>query len=300
MNSLSTIEQLAEGHHFQRFLYNPVRYIFGIVYSKLIFPIFKKGTQQSCTTYFNKKMDVLLPAGLDIFLLGAKTHNSEIRLARFLHSHLKDGDVFCDVGAHFGYFSLLAAQRVGDAGQVIAIEASSQIFRMLKANVETEKNIEIHHLACGKEDGTISFSEFPLLYSEYNTLYPAQFEKTAWVKKYRAKQVQVPIKKLDTLFSTTNFKPNMIKIDTEGAEYDVILGCAKLLSQVKPIIILEYLFPTNTGDIYHQAGTALIQSGYECHIINADGSLRPMALTAIPDYFSATHTTSDNIVFLPL
>jgi len=50
--------------------------------------------------------------------------------------HLQRGDVYVDVGANIGYYTLVAAQRVGVTGKVIAYEPDPDNFALLKANVE--------------------------------------------------------------------------------------------------------------------------------------------------------------------
>ena len=49
---------------------------------------------------------------------------------------LQPGDVFVDVGANIGYFSVLAASLVGDAGKVFAFEPDPDNFQLLCANAE--------------------------------------------------------------------------------------------------------------------------------------------------------------------
>lgn len=59
----------------------------------------------------------------------------EPNLTYFLAAALKPGDVFIDVGANIGYFTLLAAGKVGPAGKVHAIEASPGTYELLMANL---------------------------------------------------------------------------------------------------------------------------------------------------------------------
>ena len=59
----------------------------------------------------------------------------EPNLTYFLLDRLRPGDVFIDVGANIGYFTLLAAGRVGPQGKVYAIEASPETFALLQRNI---------------------------------------------------------------------------------------------------------------------------------------------------------------------
>jgi len=59
----------------------------------------------------------------------------EPNLTYFARSVLKPGDIFIDVGANIGYYTILAATQVGPAGKVYAIEASPTTYGLLRANV---------------------------------------------------------------------------------------------------------------------------------------------------------------------
>jgi FkbM family methyltransferase len=59
----------------------------------------------------------------------------EPSLSAWIESRLSPGDVFVDVGANIGYFTLLAAQRVGSAGKVVAVEAMPAIYQHLATHV---------------------------------------------------------------------------------------------------------------------------------------------------------------------
>lgn len=59
----------------------------------------------------------------------------EPNLTAWIVSRLKNGDVFVDVGANVGYFTLLAARCVGPEGRVVAVEAMPAIFEHLAKHV---------------------------------------------------------------------------------------------------------------------------------------------------------------------
>src|SRR5512144_3024896 len=72
-------------------------------------------------------------------------------LTRFLEANLKPGDAFIDVGAHVGYFTLLAARLVTEAGIVLSIEPNPAALEQLRQNVDRSrlKNVHVAHTACG-------------------------------------------------------------------------------------------------------------------------------------------------------
>src|SRR5271154_1682751 len=80
----------------------------------------------------------------------------EPNLTAFLNRRLKSGDVFIDIGANIGYYSLLAERRVGPGGSVLAIEASPSIYDLLRKNISLNEGQRIRavHRAVTDYEGT--------------------------------------------------------------------------------------------------------------------------------------------------
>ncbi len=150
-------EQKARSSRVHRLLKRPLKYPMLMGFNKVVYPVSKRGVVVHAKTFFGVRMKTLLPAGTDILLNGIKSHDSEIRLTKFLTRHLKAGDTFIDVGAHYGYYALLASILTGDKGHVYAIEASAHSFELLKVNTDPLKNITAYHNAAGEAPGEIVF-----------------------------------------------------------------------------------------------------------------------------------------------
>jgi len=178
---LDKVEFLATSSKLARLMHSPSKYLLGQWFAKLIYPFRKQGKSITCTTFFNEKMELILPAAMDIYLCGGKTHDSEIRLSRFILNTLKQNDVFIDVGAHFGFYSLMASQLVGTNGSVISIEASGEIFKTLNKNIHPHSNIQAFNIVCSDRNEIVAFYEFPVLFSEYNSIAPEQYEGASWL-----------------------------------------------------------------------------------------------------------------------
>ncbi len=77
----------------------------------------------------------------------------EPALTAWLRPRLRPGRTFVDVGANIGYFSLLAARRMGGSGRVVAVEASPETFARLRANLDRNAAGNVRALnvaaACG-------------------------------------------------------------------------------------------------------------------------------------------------------
>jgi FkbM family methyltransferase len=293
--ALSQVASLAQTTRLKRFLNNPFKYAYAIFIKEILYPVTQKEQTIFCNLFTGKKIKILLPASTDIYLTGGKSHPSEIRLAKFLMHNLQFGNMFWDIGAHYGYFSLIAAELVGKTGRVISFEAADTTYNILKANSLSATNINAIHKAVADTNDKISFYELPNLYSEYNSTDIAQFENEEWFRKINAKKTTLDAISLDRLLHETEKSPNIIKIDVEGGEKAVIAGGEKLFSENAPVVIMEYLEPKRNNLPHQQAATHLLSFGYQPFIIDDDGTLQ--SITNIDEHLQNQQLESDNIVF---
>jgi FkbM family methyltransferase len=152
----------------------------------------------------------------------------EPNLTNWITQRLKPGDVFVDVGANIGYFSSLASKLVGDSGKVVSIEALPQIFNRLKGNLEmnSARNVRLANVAVWHQDEQVkmfSQSEHP---SGTTSLMPA------WADQWQLKTIsEVSARPLPSILTPEEIKTvRLIKIDVEGAEWNVVTGMASMMS----------------------------------------------------------------------
>lgn len=295
LKQLETVEKLANGSKCLRLLNNPYKYLFAIYYKYLIYKKCKTETIRGTRLFYGGKIKIALPASTDIFLTGGKSHDSEIRLTKFLIQSLKPGDHFLDIGAHFGYYTLIASELVGSAGKVYAFEPSSQTFRVLEMNARHHTNIKIFNQAVSNKIGEIIFFEFPNLYSEYSSENIKQFEKMAWYPQFQPVRTTVNATNIDTIASEVTFTPKIIKIDVEGSEYNVLSGAVGYLTKKYTIIAMEFLNPKRGNQEHNKAVMLLTENGYTSYIINQKGALE--AIDNIDNYLIERKLESDNIIF---
>jgi FkbM family methyltransferase len=158
----------------------------------------------------------------------------EPRETRLLLETLRPGDVFVDVGANIGYFSLLASRLVGATGSVLAFEPERGNYELLEANCRLNQcgNIRCFMAALGEENasGTLYLNE---LNRGDHSIYPAEQGRDSQ---------DISIVNGSKLISSMYPRVNFIKIDTQGAECDVIRGLQPLIAASFPdlIMIIEF------------------------------------------------------------
>ena len=79
-------------------------------------------------------------------------HLYDRREVAFVRRELHPGDCFVDIGAHIGFYSLVAARAVGPTGQVVAIEPEASTFRRLRWNLEANDLAQVIAIRLGVSD----------------------------------------------------------------------------------------------------------------------------------------------------
>jgi FkbM family methyltransferase len=153
----------------------------------------------------------------------------------------KQGDIVVDIGAHMGRYTIISSKRVGVQGKVFAIEAHPGNFEMLNRNIKLNQLtnvIPLNYAVYSKETKIklyLPSGEFG--FTKYNTIMPN------WINT-EDKFVEVNANTLDYLLQLNQIREeqvNWIKIDVEGAEFEVLKGATNVLSKSKDITILMEL-----------------------------------------------------------
>ena len=148
-------------------------------------------------------------------------------ITRYLLARLKPGDVFIDVGANIGYYALLASRAVGETGKVHAIEASGRIFDLLQANLRLNRaaNVTAHHVAVTGEPMRV-----PIYVSPEANLSATTTVAAVAAGRGAGLVETVDGRPLDQIVDAADLRrARFLKIDVEGAEWDVVQPLAPLL-----------------------------------------------------------------------
>jgi len=151
--------------------------------------------------------------------------------AKLISENIKENDVFIDVGANMGFFSVIASKLVGGRGMVFSIEANPSILEILRSNTPSLNTIIINS-AIGNRCGT---TEFYVTDDTVNSgIAPSPFVKIN-------QKITIPILTLDKLMDDGTFpdqRANFIKIDVQGDEVTVLEGAKSLIDRNDDLCIL--------------------------------------------------------------
>lgn len=155
-------------------------------------------------------------------------------VAQCLRAVLREGMVVVDLGAHVGFYTILAAQAVGRSGRVYAFEPEPRNYLMLKKNVELNRleNVITANLAvCDREGSTALF------------LGMSSVDHTLYCPKQDRNAITVKTVTLDAFFKDQPARVDVLRMNIEGAEPQVIHGMDNLLAANPHIILLTEFNP---------------------------------------------------------
>jgi FkbM family methyltransferase len=166
------------------------------------------------------------------------------------HFNPKEGDIVVDVGAHIGAYTIIGSKRVGLNGKVVSIEADPDNFDLLN------RNIQLNKLSNVMELNYAVYSEEKILklylpsgggeessYTKYNTI---MYDRALNEEKF----VEAKANTLGYLLLSNMIKQedvNWVKIDVEGAEYEVLKGAKDVLSKCSDITLLIEIHNLSAG-----------------------------------------------------
>jgi FkbM family methyltransferase len=171
---------------------------------------------------------------------------------------VKKGMVVVDVGANFGYYTLLAARLVGDEGKVFAFEPDPYNYDLLCRNIEVNgyRNVVPVRKAVFSKSGKMK-----LFLDKSNlgahSLSEANVDKGA--------SITVEATSLDGYFKNTDYKIDFIKMDVQGLEMKVLEGMENTISRSDNLEIITEFWPTglrNSGSSPRGFLNKLVECGF--------------------------------------
>jgi FkbM family methyltransferase len=176
-----------------------------------------------------------------------------------LRRALRPGDVFFDVGANVGFFTILGARLVGPSGKVVAFEPHPANVEALRANVEANafENVVVVPNAVTASSG-----------ERLLDIRSATLAKLVEDRSEPGAAELVPATSIDDFVSThADLIPDVLKIDVEGHEVEVLSGMRGTLTQHSPVIVCEM------HGLNESFRRALAEFGYTFEVLDRAGTV---------------------------
>ena len=236
----------------------------------------------SFPTLWGTRMSAYLPEGNTFYYYGY----CEANLTNFLLRFIKEGDVILDVGAHVGFYSMLASALVGKEGEVHSFEPTPWTYEILKQNTEKLENVTLNNNAVSNKGEQISFKDYGPGYGAYNTAH-----KDGSTLKKKSSTIEINTGVLDDYCTEKGIEPDFIKLDAEGYEYFILQGMSHLLGKVRPVVTLEVAGGDGWSDNCKKSINLLLNKKYKPYEMSSDGFISPHVIKEWYDY--------DNLLFIP-
>ncbi len=157
------------------------------------------------------------------------------------------GMTVVNVGANVGYFVLWAAQNVGPAGRVVAVEPHPDNVTMLRRNVNDRRlrHVEIVAAAASSTSGTATLFVNEVNPGDHRVFDPdaaaaldPDLARASRGFTGRATTLQVPEVTLDEVLADRSV--NVLLVDTQGHDHEVLAGARRLLERDRPVVLTEF------------------------------------------------------------
>lgn len=186
----------------------------------------------------------------------------------FVRANLKPGDVFLDIGANIGWFTMLASTIVGERGHVHSFEPRKPTVDYLRRSVEANSLsglVTVYEAGLADRDG-----DWHLAWAEGTANPGSSCLVESGSEAANLQTLAIRLKALDNLAVE---KVDFIKIDIEGAEMLAMKGGSKTIARNRPIVMSE-LHPKQLQIVSGVSPAEYIgwfrQQGYRIFLLEAD------------------------------
>jgi FkbM family methyltransferase len=183
-------------------------------------------------------------------------------VSRELVARVKGARVFADIGAHIGYFGCLAGA-VEPGLRVYLFEMNHRLIEVIERNLAANRIVD-----CEIVNRPVADGPKPIAYAADST-DPGRSARPPGESRDGGRQIVVEALALDDFFAERGDLPDVVKIDVQGAEFDVLKGARRILRERHPVLFLEVHptvlaeFGATVDDVYR----LLEEHGYRLHPI---------------------------------
>lgn len=210
------------------------------------------------------------------------TGRYEPQETQLMRDLLNPQDVFVDVGANWGYYTLAAASVVGINGRVVAFEPDPHLFTLLEANVRVNglPHVSLQRVAIGSQSERVRFSAFDPGEGNWGLSRVVDSGRPI-VAGFESDSLP-----LDNALEAAGIGVvQLVKIDVEGSETAVLAGMRRGLASGRYRYVMLECHPgllAERGLHERECGAALLDAGYRLWLIDqSPGMYRRAARTRV-------------------
>lgn len=170
---------------------------------------------------------------------------------------LKEGDIFIDLGANIGYYSILAGKIVGNGGQVIAIEPVPTTVKVLNYNIKINnlKNIKVIQKAAWSNEQTINIYTPKFLFGQ-TSIHKSTISADLIIVEGVPLDILSKFQRVD-----------LLKIDAEGSEYEILKGSIETLKRTRYVILETSIKKEDIVSLLKDEGFKILKLKFTTYIL---------------------------------
>ena len=209
--------------------------------------------------------------GLASLLFWGGLESYEPQTSRALRFFFERASTFIDVGAHYGFYSLLAGLWNPNL-RIVSFEPVPQIFGALCRNIELnglERRVAAHRMALAERTGRATFH---MPQSESNDCEATgTLAINSWQERQHSPTFEVEAVRFDDFEQSYPLKVDLVKLDVEDYEADVLTGMQGTLRRDRPFVVCEILPRAHRNERTRD----IVQNlGYTPYWITSSGCIR--------------------------
>ena len=200
----------------------------------------------------------------------------ELPTTRFITRFLQKDSIVVDIGANIGYVTMFCAKILENSGAVYAFEPQAENYKLLQQHIELNnfQNIVPQKFAVTSTPTTLRL----YLATDNHGAHSTIFNADVMTENYEEVQGLT----LDSFVEEKRFsKLDLVKIDVEGAEFEVLQGMQNVMRSFRPVIIVELneMLQQQRGMSSNSIKSMLIEYGYTIFSPTEQGFLQNTAST---------------------
>lgn len=289
---IQSLQSIFRGSKLRKVRYYPWR----AIVSKIIFLILPSLQERWIVqnTLFTKDSFFTEGYFLDYYLTGIIGEDNERYLTKWLLGNLTEEEVFFDIGAHYGYYSLVVSSALMDTShKVFAFEPTPTTYNVLQRNTANHPDIISVQCALTDHAGTKALNVYRSGSKRGSNSFYAD-AALAITKDVKLTATVVPTTTIDMFCEQNSIVPTMIKLDIENAELDALRGGHQTLLQHHPKIVME-VWPYPHNSRHHEAAIYLEKLGYQLYKIDSDGQVKSISMNT---WFESINSTENLVALL--
>lgn len=212
----------------------------------------------------------------------------EIHVTECLAKAVSHGMTVVDVGANYGYYSLLMAGLSGPSGKLISIEANPMLGELLDITLRRngmKSRMSLHRVAVSNRDGASTTMRYSNLSAMNGRIFE---EQTPTTRNENDRVVSVPVRTLDSLIEP-GARVDVMKVDIEGGERAMWQGATRVIADNPDITIVMEVETSRYADAetFYQE---IVDAGFKLRKLHNDGSIRDTSIDKLLRLKGAGHS----------